>query len=238
MPPKVATDKFINDTDQTNLTSPVIVNLSNRLEKSQDRIELLSENKKAEFNMRSVIENLYYNIISEAQSISQNDLKVHNKLKTNLQNQSVKLPTIDLPTFRGNHTKWRTFQDTFNALINNNDSLSEVQKLCYLKSSVKGEAASVIQSIETTSDNYNIAFNLLKERFSCTRRIIYSNVYELLNLENFGVNSFIINVEQHLRSLESLNIEINKWDAILVPLITSKLDTKNLREWHKIFRYH
>lgn len=65
----------------------------------------------------------------------------------NTNNVQVKLPTINLPTFSKQYEDWLPFLDTFTALIDKNESLTEIQKLHYLKSARKGEAADTIKSI-------------------------------------------------------------------------------------------
>lgn len=85
-----------------------------------------------------------------------------NSFHTN-QNVKIKLPTIKLPTFDGTFTLWREYSDAFNALIHSNDSLSDVQKLSYLKSSLKDEPADLLRSYETTSENYTIAWTALQK---------------------------------------------------------------------------
>ena len=77
----------------------------------------------------------------------------------------VKLPTINIKSFDGEPEKWHTFIDSFECAIDNNDTLSNIQKMNYLQNHVEGKAATVISSIKLANDNYNICLNLLKERY-------------------------------------------------------------------------
>ena len=45
---------------------------------------------------------------------------------------NVKLPQINLVTFDGTCSQWLYFKDSFNALINNNPNISEIEKFHYL----------------------------------------------------------------------------------------------------------
>lgn len=54
-----------------------------------------------------------------------------------------KLPTINLPSFSGNNEDWLSFSDSFQSLIHKNETLSDIQKLHYLKSSSKDESSQV-----------------------------------------------------------------------------------------------
>lgn len=104
---------------------------------------------------------------------------------------NIKLPRITLPTFDGCFTKWHEFLDTFKALVDSNTTISKAQKLCYLKSSVVGEAANLLICFETIEANYDIAFDLLKERYNNTRRIVYTHVRALLNIGNITKESYL-----------------------------------------------
>ena len=48
-------------------------------------------------------------------------------------NVTVKLPQMDMPTYNGDRLKWSEFWDTFETPIDKNGSLSEVEKLKYLR---------------------------------------------------------------------------------------------------------
>jgi hypothetical protein len=51
----------------------------------------------------------------------------------------------------------------FRAMIHENDSLPEIQKFHYLKSS--GEAERLVSNLPMTANNYTIAWKLLVERY-------------------------------------------------------------------------
>lgn len=104
--------------------------------------------------------------------------------------QSINLPQIDLPTFSGDTNQWLEFHDTFLSLIDNNESLNNIQKFYYLKSCLKKDAEAVILALKVTNDHYPIAWNLLKERFQNDKLIINSHVQELFDLPSITKESF------------------------------------------------
>ncbi|XP_039312428.1 uncharacterized protein LOC120359350 [Solenopsis invicta] len=69
----------------------------------------------------------------------------------------VKLLKLNLPTFSGKYDKWYPFFNTFQAVIHSNSSLNTIQTLQYLKTSLTGEAANVIESLEFSDANYDVA---------------------------------------------------------------------------------
>ncbi|KAI5645575.1 hypothetical protein NE865_02242 [Phthorimaea operculella] len=64
------------------------------------------------------------------------------------QTPSVKLPIISLPEFDGSFDHWLEYRDTFQSLVHKCPSISKIQKFHYLKSTLKGSAQLVVDSIE------------------------------------------------------------------------------------------
>jgi len=87
---------------------------------------------------------------------------------------NIKLPKLELSKFFGNYEEWFPFFDAFNSLIHVNASLSNVQRLQYLRSSVTGDAAKIISALEISGANYEVAWNLLRERYDNKRLIVQS----------------------------------------------------------------
>ena len=63
------------------------------------------------------------------------------------------------------------------------------------------------------------------------RRIVYGHVNALLNIKFENPKSYITIVDQHIRSLEALKIPMRDYQALLIPLLVSKLDNKIIRDW-------
>ncbi|XP_071580256.1 uncharacterized protein [Temnothorax nylanderi] len=79
------------------------------------------------------------------------------------------LPRIQLPTFTGRCDEWSAFKDLFGSIIDKDTGLSNVKKLHYLKSCVKGEAEQLLKNLPTTADNYKRAVTLLIGRYDNKR---------------------------------------------------------------------
>ncbi|XP_070169700.1 uncharacterized protein [Polyergus mexicanus] len=76
---------------------------------------------------------------------------------------SLQLPRIPLPKFSGNFAEWENFRGIFESLVASKESLSNTQKLHYLKASVTGEAAVLINHVKIADANYDGAWKLLIE---------------------------------------------------------------------------
>lgn len=79
-------------------------------------------------------------------SISNDDTRNHNPGSTTLiRKRRIKLPEAPLPTFDGKYENWLSFKNAFSNMIGSQTDLSDVDKLHYLKSALRDEAASKIR---------------------------------------------------------------------------------------------
>ncbi|XP_043474287.1 uncharacterized protein LOC122506260 [Leptopilina heterotoma] len=175
------------------------------------------------------------------QSLSQSQINsplTHHSLSdVNSVSSHVKLPTINIPTFSGAFESWLNFRDTYSSLIHENNSLSNVQKFYYLRSSLADEAAEQIQSLETTEANYEVAWSILKERYENNNLIINSHIDAIFEIPSLaresykGIRRVHSSIEKNIRSLRVLGVPVDGWDMILINIIMSKLDPITLRDW-------
>lgn len=139
---------------------------------------------------------------------------------------SIKLPQLDIPSFNGGRLKLTEFWDTFETIIDLNDSLSEIYKLQYLNSKPTGEAKQPVAGIHVSNKNYKVANDLLKERFGNRQTVINSYYSEMKNLTPASNNTRSLrylyhHTERNLRSLRSLKQDVNQ--AIFISIVTSKI---------------
>lgn len=79
----------------------------------------------------------------------------------------------------------------FMSLVHKQMDLSAVEKFLYLGSSLKDDALRNIQSLETTSFNYEEARELLCKHYSNTKIRMQSHVKVFFNLQHVSIDSFI-----------------------------------------------
>lgn len=152
---------------------------------------------------------------------------------------SVKLPRIQLPYFTGKYEEFPTYKDLFTSLVHDNTSLSNVQKLHYLKTSVTGEAEVLLRHIQITDSNYLQAWDLLKSRYG-NKRLISTSVFKKLfnqkkinNQSAPSIKSLMDTTTECLNSLQNLGISTDSWDPMIVFLVVQKLDTLTHKEWEE-----
>ncbi|XP_011883660.1 PREDICTED: uncharacterized protein LOC105570820 [Vollenhovia emeryi] len=150
---------------------------------------------------------------------------------------SIRLPKLNLPSFSGKYDEWFPFYDSFNSIIHSNLSISKVQKLQYLKTSLTGEASNIISSLEISDINYEVAWNLLKERYDNKRIVVHTHIKAIMELpamtkeNSTGLRRFSDGATRHIQALQALKRPTQHWDDIIVHVLSSKLDTLTLREW-------
>lgn len=64
------------------------------------------------------------------------------------------LPRIQLPTFFGRYEEWPAFRDLFQSFVIKDASVSGIERLHYLRMSVKGKAEKLIRNLPTTEENF------------------------------------------------------------------------------------
>ncbi|KAI4473083.1 hypothetical protein M0804_015495 [Polistes exclamans] len=147
------------------------------------------------------------------------------------------LPHISLPTFSGNFSDWRPFEELFSSMVKDNPDLSQVEKLHYLRASLVGEAARIIANLKLTADSFTIAWNRLSERYDNKRLLILAHLDKLMALPRIkgrssgSLNQLINIVTSSLSALETLGCPVDQWDHILVHQVGLALDDKTREDW-------
>lgn len=122
----------------------------------------------------------------------------------------VKLAPLEIPNFTGIYSEWSAFHDIFCALVLQNSSLTDIQKFFYLRSSVSGDAQKTIHFLDTTSDNYKIAWDALISRYSNKKLAVQLHTKKLFDLENINNESstelrkLVDAINGHIKALASL----------------------------------
>ncbi|XP_011162409.1 uncharacterized protein LOC105197638 [Solenopsis invicta] len=75
--------------------------------------------------------------------------------------QRAPLPRLKLPTFSGKFEDWPVFRDLFDSIVGQDPHLSDVQRLHYLKTRVKGGAEQLLRDLPSTDANYERAWSTL-----------------------------------------------------------------------------
>lgn len=96
---------------------------------------------------------------------------------------NVKLPPISIPKFFDKFTDYVTFRDSFKSLIISKRTLSDLEKLHYLKISTEGDAHELICNVPLVATNFQIAWDLLRTRYSNTRASVNVHLNDIFSIE-------------------------------------------------------
>ncbi|XP_036147477.1 uncharacterized protein LOC118647191 [Monomorium pharaonis] len=151
----------------------------------------------------------------------------------------VKLPTIKLPSFSGEMHEWKRFSDSFTTLIHDSD-LSPLEKHQYLNGALTGRAAKVVESIEISAENYEIAWSLLKARYEdekALRRRHIQCLFDAPKVEQesaVAIQELIDVYRKHLRIVKARDSDVEPWgDAFVIFMIEERLDKATRRHWEE-----
>ncbi|XP_011702560.1 PREDICTED: uncharacterized protein LOC105458737 [Wasmannia auropunctata] len=147
------------------------------------------------------------------------------------------LPRIQLPPFSGRYEDWPPFRDLFHSLIGKDATTTQVEKLHYLKSCLKGEADLLIRNLTTTNENFERAWKALTDYYENKRLLVRSYISQFTALQKLKSESaselrkLYHGVINTVGSLESIGRPITRGEDLFVHLIAELLDSRSRREW-------
>ncbi|XP_045448180.1 uncharacterized protein LOC123656554 [Melitaea cinxia] len=168
-----------------------------------------------------------------------NSIAVEAQCSHDHQDLGFKLPQIQISKFDGAYFRWLEFRDTFENLIHNNDRIKPIHKFHYLISYLEGDAARIISNLEVSSINYAKAWQLLGDRYNNKRLLINHHLSSLFNIQAHTRESerslrFLVDhVTKNLRALASLGQPTDRWDILIIFMLSSKLDSRTLMKWEE-----
>ncbi|XP_024887554.1 uncharacterized protein LOC112464651 [Temnothorax curvispinosus] len=147
------------------------------------------------------------------------------------------LPRINLPTFDGSFDKWESFRDRFTSLVRNDATISNVDRMHYLCSCVKGDASNVLTHLAITEANFVVAWDILQSRYDNKRRLITGHLQTLLQLPALvsetskDLRNLRDQTNAAIQALQNLGRPVEHWDDVLVFLVAQKLDKFSRKAW-------
>lgn len=175
----------------------------------------------------------YIQLEEEIQNIlTELSLKVNDSPKvSNAESTMVRLPKIVLPKFDGDYLKWKQFSDLFTEMVHK-QSMSNCQKMWYLKTNLLGEAERLLRHFSLTEENYLTAWKTLQDRYNNQRLLVASLVNKLLsqpshasdNVSSGAIKGLHDTTQECLMGLQNLGISTENWDPLILHILLKKLD--------------
>jgi len=122
-------------------------------------------------------------------------------------------------------------------LIINNQAQDDVKKFNYLLSSVTNEAYQLIQNLSVTQENFNVAWNLLCDRYNNERLIAAAHVKSLLSLPVINKESatalraLINQFQSNLNAIKALDLSIPLHEVLLSQILIEHVDEVTRKQW-------
>jgi hypothetical protein len=144
---------------------------------------------------------------------------------------------VDLPSFDGTITKWKTFHDLFLHKVKVEGISSGASKLAILQVKLVGEAAPVISNVALTDANFDSAWARLIKRFEDKRDLIHAHIEEfdkspsLTSESARGLRSLLDTINNMMLSLTNIGVDISDSDVFIVYYAVKKLDAKTRAWW-------
>lgn len=153
------------------------------------------------------------------------------------QNQGFKSIENTWGEFHGSLIQWQGFHDRFKAAVHDNELIPRAFKFQYLKNSLKGQAAVALGEWQLSDENYNEAWERLKElyerEYQTSRQLLWKLV-DLPRLEltnGFQIQKYCNTTHEVLRQLKSMKYPVEHYDMFLVHLLHDRLDAETSKAW-------
>ena len=156
----------------------------------------------------------------------------------------LKVPPCDTEVFAGSYEKWPSFRDMFTAVYINHPRLSPVEKFFHLRKKTTGRAHAIVSSFSLNGDNFELAWQALKDRYENKRVLVDKQLAKLFNIKAMteekseGLQAIQSTINDCINILSNHNVNTSTWDPILIYLCSSKLPQKTLSVWEQSLDTH
>ncbi|XP_024940240.1 uncharacterized protein LOC107267259 isoform X2 [Cephus cinctus] len=149
----------------------------------------------------------------------------------------VKLPEIKLPQINGELKHWSGFKDLFLALVHHNARLADIERLQYLRGSLKGEAEDFIKRFALSDANYRPAWEQLTARYDNVTVLIDANLKTMFSIPKFkedkptNIRELLDVPSQAIEAIRQLGFPLTDLDPVLVFMIKDRMPLETRRLW-------
>ncbi|XP_072389700.1 uncharacterized protein [Diabrotica undecimpunctata] len=155
----------------------------------------------------------------------------------NSRQRTIRLPELKINKFSGNLHEFPSFFQTFNSIIDADDSLTDIEKFIYLKSLLTHDALKVVDNIPLSGENYSLVRETLEKRYTDHNLIVkqlITNIVDTKSLQNNAsysqLKDFTLAITNSYRALNNLDLSSKELlNLILIHITSSKLDHATLR---------
>lgn len=146
----------------------------------------------------------------------------------------LRLDPVSVPTFDGKLHSWLAFKDAFETMVHD-PATPEAYKLAKLRAAVKGDAVQLVGGMYT--GGYQAVWQALKNRYDNPKQLAEIHVSRFINMKAQSTETtttllaIVDTVREALRALAVMKLPVESWDALAVPIVTSKLPDVTQQAW-------
>jgi len=147
------------------------------------------------------------------------------------------LPRIHLPEFSGEFEDWPEFRDLFLSIVQKDSTISGIEKLHYLRTSLKGSAANLIRNLPIIEQNFDRAWNMLAGHFENKRLLIQSYLSRFTALPKMksetvaDLSKVYHGMLSTIAALEGIDRPITHCSDLFIHLIVDRMAPRTRSEW-------
>ncbi|XP_064464869.1 uncharacterized protein LOC135376198 [Ornithodoros turicata] len=150
----------------------------------------------------------------------------------------IKLPKLQLQTFRGDLDRWLPFWEQFCEAVHENDDLTKSEKFQYLRTLLSGPPAAAIAGLQASEACYEDAVKILTSRFGDRKRITQDHLAKLRTLPAVTSPSDVRgrlydHTQAHIRGLRALGVANSAYAALLVDILLKALPSDITLEYYR-----
>ena len=192
----------------------------------QDDSSHLSELEEVIFKAKRLLERLEKRTVTP-----QPNAEMRGKFKMNLQ----------LPKYSGDLLAWPEFWEMYTAAVHQDTSYSLIEKFVFLRGHLTGDAARALQGLATTEANYQIAIDILKDRFGqegVRKEKLMANLLRHQGVTNNddlkSLRRLVDDLTADVRALEALDTPSDNYGELLLPVLKGKIPEAWRLQWARL----
>lgn len=150
---------------------------------------------------------------------------------------SLRLPTIKLEPFKGNIEEWSRFWEQFQSSVDQNSSVSQIDKHVFLRGYLEGEPKRIVDGIAVTAATYEETKRILQVKYGDKNRIIQTHLDFLEQIKPIhpitpeSLNNTYVECNRRLQALRALGENVDGYGRILAPKILRVFSEDICRRW-------
>ena len=147
------------------------------------------------------------------------------------------LPRLPLPEFEGNNVSWPEFWDLFRSLVIHDGSLTDVERLHYLRGCLKGDALLALTNLPVRAATFARAWDLLQDHYENERVLVQAQMATIFGLPTLTrestteLKTFYFTFCGCVEALAAMDRPFDASGDWLVYWLVEKLDQQSRREW-------